>query len=184
MCGALGWYWLMRDRYADAVGWIERAETLPGAAEHPELVLVTLWTKVRAILPLGRRDEQRAMLERAEALARSLGDPALLARTLELRATHDMGAEDFGRANAWADEALRWAELAGDDWSLAFAAQAKAQVADTPEALRREVPAPPSYWSAPGTSSSSRPCSPPRPTRRSATATMSTHAPSSHGRSR
>ena len=34
---------------------------------------------------------------------------------------------------------MRWATLAGDDWSLAFAAQAKAQVAGTPEALRREV---------------------------------------------
>src|SRR5215211_2580162 len=139
MCAALGWYWLMRDRYTDTVWWIDRAETLPGASEHPELVLVALWTKVRAIWPLGRRVEQRALLERADALARSLGDPALLARTLELRATHELGAEGFGRANAWADEAMRWATLAGDDWSLAFAAQAKAQVAGTPEALRREV---------------------------------------------
>ena len=140
MCGALGCYWLMRDRYADAVGWIERAEALPGADEHPELVLVALWAKVRAVWPLGRGDEQRALLERAEALARSLGDPALLAQTLEVRAKHDLGAEAFARANAWADEALYWAKRSGDDWIVALAAECKAQVADTPEALRREVP--------------------------------------------
>src|ERR1044072_8685144 len=115
MCGALGCYWLMRDRYADAVGWIERAEGPPGAEEHPELALVALWTKVRALWRLGRSDEQPAMLERAEALARSLGEPSLLARTLQPRASHDPNF-DFGRANAWADEAVHWAELSGDPW--------------------------------------------------------------------
>jgi len=140
MCGALGCYWRMRDRYADAVGWIERAEALPGAEEHPELVLVALWAKVRAVWPLGRGDEQPAMLERAEALARSLGDPALLARTLEVRAKHDLGEDAFDRANAWADEAVYWAERSGDDWIVALAAQARAGVADTAEALRRDVP--------------------------------------------
>ena len=140
LCGALCCYWLMRDRYADAVGWIERAEALPGADEHPELVLVALWAKVRAVWPLGRGDEQHALLDRAEALARSLGDPALLAQTLEVRAKHDLNAEAFARANAWADEALYWAKRSGDDWIVALAAECKAQVADTPEALRREVP--------------------------------------------
>ena len=34
---ALGWYWLMRDRYADAVNWIDQALSLPGADAHPAL---------------------------------------------------------------------------------------------------------------------------------------------------
>jgi predicted ATPase/DNA-binding SARP family transcriptional activator len=140
LCGALGCYWLMRDRYADAVGWIERAEAVPGAEEHPELVLVALWAKVRAVWPLGRSEEQPALLDRAEALARSLGDPALLAQTLEVRAKHDLGEDAFARANAWADEALYWAKRSGDDWIVALAAECKAEVADTPEALRRDVP--------------------------------------------
>jgi hypothetical protein len=140
MCGALGRYWLMRDRYADAVAWVERAEALPGADEHPALLLVALWAKVRAIWPLGRGEEQRALLDRAETLAKSLGDPALLSRTFHMRAKHDLGEDAFDRANTYADEAVYWAERSGDEWIIALAAECKAGVADTAEALRRDVP--------------------------------------------
>ena len=34
---ALGWYWLMQDRYADAVDWVDRALGLPGADDDRAL---------------------------------------------------------------------------------------------------------------------------------------------------
>ena len=45
MCAALGRYWLMRDRYADAVEWIDQALSLPGADAHPALRVRALCTR-------------------------------------------------------------------------------------------------------------------------------------------
>src|SRR5215210_9053929 len=72
LCVALGGYWLMRDRYADAVAWIDRALSLPGADAHPELGICVRCIKSWALWPLGRGAEQSAVLVEAEATARTL----------------------------------------------------------------------------------------------------------------
>ena len=64
MCAALGWYWLMRDRYADAVDWIDQALSLPGADAHPALRVRALCVKAWRLWPLGRGAEQPAVARR------------------------------------------------------------------------------------------------------------------------
>src|SRR4051812_24063138 len=61
LCAALGRYWLMRQRHADAVSWIDRALDLPGAEEHARLRVRVLDIKARAVWPLGRAVEQPAI---------------------------------------------------------------------------------------------------------------------------
>ena len=86
MVAALGRYWLMRNRYADAVDWIDRALSLPGADAHPALRVRALCVKAWCLWPLGRGAEQPAVMAEAEAIARELGDPVILSQALETRA--------------------------------------------------------------------------------------------------
>ena len=55
---ALGRYWLMRDRYADAVDWIDQALSQPGADAHPAPARPRALRQGQALWPLGRADEQ------------------------------------------------------------------------------------------------------------------------------
>src|SRR6185295_2054174 len=45
LCAALGEYWTMRDRYAEAIEWIERALSKPVADPAPAVRVRTLWAK-------------------------------------------------------------------------------------------------------------------------------------------
>src|SRR5215217_7367411 len=139
LCAVLGWYWLMRDRYADAVDWIDRALSLPSADVHPALRTQALCVKGWALWPLGRGDEQRAVMVETEGTARALGDPVLLSRVLESRSAHANGANLRDVADALADEALHWARAAGDDWATAMAASASAMAAGSATELRERV---------------------------------------------
>jgi predicted ATPase/DNA-binding SARP family transcriptional activator len=138
MCAALGRYWLMRDRYADAMEWIDQALSLPGADAHPALRVSALCTKARALWELGRGAEQPATLAEAEDIARALGDPLILSRTLQLSATGNMPCNIPDR-DALADEALDLATVAADDWTIAGAAFSKAIAASTTAELRERV---------------------------------------------
>jgi predicted ATPase/class 3 adenylate cyclase len=136
MCVALGHYWRMRNRYADALEWIDRALSMPGANAHPALRINALCVKVRALWQLGRGAERPAILAEAEAVARALADPLILARVLLVRASEDGRPEV---ADALADEALDLATLAKDDWTSAQALSAKAIAAPTITELRERV---------------------------------------------
>ena len=83
MCGALGWFWLIRDRYAEALSWIDRAPTLPGADEHPALLAPVVRTKAKSLWALGRGAEQPAVLAALEAIGRRLDDPLILSQALQ-----------------------------------------------------------------------------------------------------
>ena len=83
LCAALGWYWLMRDRYAEAVDWIDQALSLPGADAHPALRVRALCIKSWGLWPLGRGAEQSAAMAEAEAGARALADPVILSQVLQ-----------------------------------------------------------------------------------------------------
>ena len=126
MAAALGCYWVMRNRYADAVDWVDQALNLPGADAHPALRVRALRTKAKCLWHLGRRAEQPAVFAAAEAIARRLGDPVILSQVLQSRVHHEIDAERLDVADALADEALHWARAAGDDWEIAEASRGKA----------------------------------------------------------
>ena len=140
MCAALGTYWLMRDRYAEAVDWIDRALNLPEADAHSAPRVRALCTKAWALWPLGRGAEQPAVMAEAETSARAMADPALLSQVLQVRAAHEAShGGDRDVAAALADEALRWAGVAGDRWRSAMAATSQAMAPDNAAELRRRV---------------------------------------------
>ena len=139
MAAALGCYWLIRNRYADAVNWVEQALNLAGADTHPALRVRALRTKARCLWQMGRGAEQPAVMSALEASARRLGDPVLLSQALQLRVDHEIDAERLDVADALADEALHWATAAGDDWEIAEASREKAIAASTIDDLRERV---------------------------------------------
>jgi hypothetical protein len=139
MAAALGCYWVMRGRYADALDWIDQVLKLPGADAHPALYVRALCAKDRCLWPLGRGAEQAVVGVAAEFIARRLGDPVILSQALQSRAHHEIGAERLEAGDALADEALRWAIAAGDDWEIAEASRAKAIAASRVTDLRERV---------------------------------------------
>jgi predicted ATPase/class 3 adenylate cyclase len=139
MAAALGGYWVARDRYADAVDWIDQALSLPGADADPALQVRLLCVKGTALWRLGRGAEQPAVLAAAEAIARALGDPGTLSCALRMRAVQEIEDERLDAAQALADEALHYAEAAGDDWQIAEAARGQAIAAPSIVHLRQGV---------------------------------------------
>ena len=139
MTVAMGAYWTMRERYADAVRWIDQALNLPGTDAHPHLRVRGLCMKAQLLWPLGRAAERPATLAAAEAIARPLRDPALLSQVFRSRAEHEIDAERLELAGALADEALANATAAGDAWEIAEAAGTRAIAASELADLRRRV---------------------------------------------
>jgi predicted ATPase len=139
LCEAFGDYWLMRDRHADAVEWIEQALDKPGA-DRPSAVRVrALLTKAWALWPLGRRGEERAAMAEAVTSARALGDTAVLSHALACRAMQQGFEERLDVAAPLADEALSCARATGDPWTIAMAAWARALAEDSAAKLRERV---------------------------------------------
>ena len=138
LCAALDWYWFMRDRYADAAHWSEQALSNAAGDAEPAVRVRALWARSLVLFPLGRGPERSAVLAEAETLARRLGEPALLSQVLQSRVS-DMVAE--GRpdvAEAIADEAQHWAEVAADPWACAMVAFARVLIPGSP-VLRERV---------------------------------------------
>jgi predicted ATPase/class 3 adenylate cyclase len=152
MVGALGWYWDLRERYAaDAVAWIDRALALPGVEDHPAEQARALLAKPFLRRGEGRRDrpgrprsggrigEGSAILAEAEAVARAHGDPLVLAKVLNGCSAWWSIAGRSDVAATLADEALRCAMAADDEWEIAQAwAKKAAAVSDLVE-LRERV---------------------------------------------
>jgi tetratricopeptide (TPR) repeat protein len=139
MAQGLGQYWLLRNRFADAVEWIDRALSMPGADAFPALRVRALCIKVSCLWPLGRRGEQLAVIAEAEATARALGDPAILSRALHARSHREYDAGRFDVADALADEALSCARAAGDGWELALASYDRTLASSTAADLRERA---------------------------------------------
>jgi predicted ATPase/DNA-binding SARP family transcriptional activator len=139
MCVALGQYWWMRDRYADAMEWIDQALRMPGADAHPALRVRALCSNGLALWPLGREAELSAVMAEAEAVGRALGDRVILSRTLQLRARYTAYAGGYDVGAAIADEALELATAAEDDWAIAMAAYATAMAASTIVEMRERA---------------------------------------------
>jgi predicted ATPase/class 3 adenylate cyclase len=139
LVAALGCYWVMRSRYADAVDWVDQALNLPGADAYPAPRVHALRTKSTCLWQMGRVAEQPAIVAEVEAIARRLGDPVILSQALQQRVHHEMDAERVDVADAVADEALRWARAADDQWEIAEASRGKAIAASSIADLRERV---------------------------------------------
>jgi predicted ATPase/DNA-binding SARP family transcriptional activator len=139
MCAALRLYWAMRDRPADAIDWVEQARKLPGADAHPAARVDALEGMVFGLRQLGRTDDAASFLAEAEAVARDLGDPAVLSNALERRAVREAMDGRLEAADALADEALERATTANEAWAIANAAFAKALAAPPTPELRDRV---------------------------------------------
>jgi hypothetical protein len=141
LAAALGCYWVLRDRYADALEWIDQTLGLPGADAHPALRVRALRTKALCLWREARGAEERGIVAELEAVARRHGDPVILAQALTQRAADEVDAERLDVADAVADEALHWARAAGDEWEIAEAFRAKAIAASSIGDLRERVDA-------------------------------------------
>jgi predicted ATPase/DNA-binding SARP family transcriptional activator len=139
LCAALGRYWLMRYRYGDALEWVDRALSLPGADAVPALRVHALCIKGWAVWPLGHVADQAVVMDEAEAIARALAEPAILSRTLQSRALHATSANRIDVSRGYAEEALHWAHVAGDDLAMAQAAFSHALAATSAAELRDRV---------------------------------------------
>ena len=141
MVVALGSYWHVRDRYAESVDWIDQALALPGVEAHPSERARALWFKAYALLWLGRGRvaEAPALLAESEAIARALGDPRLLAYVLNGCSAMWAIVGRSDAADAAADEALRCATAANDEWEIAEAWARKAGAASNLSELRERV---------------------------------------------
>jgi predicted ATPase len=137
LAAALGCYWMMRDRYADTVDWVDQALNLPGADAHPVLCVHALRAKTLSLWLLGRQPEQPATLAAAETIARTLGDPAILSLALQDRVDYEAPRRP-DLATGLADEALSLAQASGDRWLIALAVRTRAKMAPATE-LRDRV---------------------------------------------
>jgi predicted ATPase/DNA-binding SARP family transcriptional activator len=140
MVAALGWYWDLRERYAaDAVDWIDRALAVPGAENHPAERVRALLAKPFRLRWHGRVAEGPAILAEAQAIARALADPLLLAKSLMAWSVWWSMAGRSDAADTAADEALRCATAANDEWEIADAWRCKARAACNLPQLRDRV---------------------------------------------
>ena len=139
LAAAVGPYWLMRNRYADAVDWFDQVLNLPDADAEPASRARVLCTKAQCLWTVGRGAEQPAAFAEAEAIARRLDDPVLLSQILRSRVFHEIDSERLDLADGLADEALHWAKAAGDDWEIAEASRGKAIASSSIADLRERV---------------------------------------------
>ncbi|HET6551615.1 MAG TPA: hypothetical protein VFG79_24315 [Solirubrobacter sp.] len=139
LVAALGCYWITRARYAEALDWVDQALRLPGTDAQPALRVRALGTKATCLWHVGRGSEQPVVASAMEADARQLGDPVLISRALQLRSALALNADQSEAATAYADDALHWSTVAGDEWEIAGASRARATSSTTLEDLRERV---------------------------------------------
>src|SRR4051794_14665475 len=139
MTAALGRYWVMRHRYAEAVDWVDKALNRPGADACTAERVRALCTTSRCLWQIGRGAEQPAIGTALEANARRLGDPVILSQALQECVDREMDEERLDVADALAQEALHLARAAGDDWEVAAASARKAAATSSITELRERV---------------------------------------------
>ena len=141
----------MRNRYEDAVRWIDAVLALPGADAHPAARVHLRRVKAEALWALGRGDEQAAILADAEHTARALGDPVVLTRVLRARAGHLGHTDAVRETRALVAEALTAAGASGDEWELAHVAAMLVMTASNLDECRDRVERATRLLTRPGT---------------------------------
>ena len=139
MSGVLIDYWMRRDRYAEAVRWVELGLQTSDTVGNPAVRARALCRVCWPLFALGRADEAPALLSEAVAIARTLSDPLTLAVVLYQYAVLMGYSDEREDAVAAADEALAYATASGDPWTIAMAAWARATAARSADELRDRV---------------------------------------------
>jgi hypothetical protein len=150
LVAALGPYWRSRNRFAEAVEWVDRVVALPGADAHPVLGARAMCSKAPSLWHLGRTAEEIVVVEETVAAARRAGDPLVLSQALALSSGRALAMGRLGLAGAHADEALEYATEAGDEWAVAMAWFGRAMAATTIADLRERTDRAVSLLSATG----------------------------------
>ena len=139
LVAALGPYWRSRNRFADAVEWVDRVLALPGADAHPVLSAQAMCSKAPSLWHLGRTAEEIVVVEETVTAARRTGDPLVLSQALAMNSGRALAMGQLDLAGAHADEALEYATQAGDEWAVAMAWFARATAATTIADLRERT---------------------------------------------
>jgi tetratricopeptide (TPR) repeat protein len=150
LVAALGSYWRSRNRFAEAVEWVDRVVALPGADAHPVLAARAMCSKAPSLWHLGRTAEEIVVVEETVAAARRAGDPLVLSQALALSSGRALARGRRDLAGARADEALEYATEAGDEWAVAMAWFGRAMAATTIADLRERTDQAVSLLSATG----------------------------------
>jgi predicted ATPase/DNA-binding SARP family transcriptional activator len=132
-------YWMRRERYLEAVDWVLPALRTPDPTGDRALRARALCKVCWPLWALGHRAELLPLLSEAQAIASTLADPATRAEVLYHCA---MVMSVSGRpevAAPVADEAFACANAAGDAWTIAMAAGARAMAAGSADQLRERV---------------------------------------------
>jgi predicted ATPase/DNA-binding SARP family transcriptional activator len=137
LCAALVIYWFFRQRFANAVEWTDRALARPGGdpASQADCLVIKSW----ALWALGRHDEQRHVMEQADALTATLHGTPTRVGVLRTRAVQETFNGRLDLASAYADQADACARATGDPWQIATAAYARALAAGDRRELRARV---------------------------------------------
>ena len=129
----------MRNRYAEAVEWVDQALSLPRADAHPALRVRALDTKARCLYQMGSAPSNRGSWPRWKGAPVGLAIPRSSPGRSDCASNTRWVEDRLDLADALADEALHWARTAGDEWEIAEASRAKAIAASGIAELRERV---------------------------------------------
>ena len=132
-------FWMRRNRFVEAVHWVELALQKSDETGDPAVRARALCRVCWPLWAVGRADEQTALLSEAETIARTLSDPLTLAVVLYQYAALMSFRGEPNVAAVAADEALACAKASGDLWTIAMAAWARAKAARSADELRDRI---------------------------------------------
>jgi non-specific serine/threonine protein kinase len=118
LAAALSPFWYLRHRRAEAQAWLAELLALPGLAGAPRARALGMAGHVAGIL--GDGAGARRLLEEGLALARGLGDDALLASALNQLGGYRLWRGDYPAARALYEEALALFRRRGDHSAGAY----------------------------------------------------------------
>jgi hypothetical protein len=137
MVAAVGRHWLMRDRYADAVSWIDQALSMPGADAHQALRFSALRFRMWYLRPLGRVRELPTAL--AEGNRQGSGRPSTPLGSSETSRPPRGLCRPLRRSGHVRRRGAVLGNATGDAWDVALALNVKAEGATTSAQLRSRV---------------------------------------------
>ena len=118
---ALGYFWEARGYVAEGQRWLEEALTAAPAAEPHLRARALSWLGILMIWTARDEEASTVVLTEVLELARSLGDPATIARSLTYLGLVGHFTKDWDLSRRYLDEALTAWQEAGDCWGIASA---------------------------------------------------------------
>jgi predicted ATPase/class 3 adenylate cyclase len=120
-------YWL--NDYQAAATWYAEAEDIIRGLGDPAWLADAIYNTATVAMLRGEMDIVQAKFHEGNALARALGDDAILARFLEAEGYMAFMGDDLARARELLEESLAVAERTGEKWAIAGIHHTVGQVA-------------------------------------------------------